>query len=83
MRVVQHRGAQLVVGVQIGLAHAFVDGVLDAAAEAFERTSMPIFRNTLTMPVSWQIGRWPSAHILLLVRICAIASLAAGLCSRS
>src|SRR4030095_5528683 len=48
-----------------------------------QRTSMPTFRNTLTMPVSWQIGRWPVALILLLVRICAIASLAAGLCSRS
>mgnify|MGYP000721669840 CR=1 FL=1 len=35
------------------------------------------------MPVSWQIGRWPVALILLLVRICAIASLAAGPCSRS
>ena len=48
-----------------------------------QRTSMPIFRNTLMMPVSWQIGRWPSAHMRELVRICAIASLAAGLCSRS
>jgi hypothetical protein len=28
MRVVQHRGAQHVVGVQVTLAHAFVDGVL-------------------------------------------------------
>ena len=35
------------------------------------------------MPVSWQIGRCPSAHMRELVRICAIASLAAGLCSRS
>jgi hypothetical protein len=25
---------------------------------------MPTFRNTLTMPVSWQIGRWPvCAHL--------------------
>ncbi len=31
------------------------------------------------MPVSWQMGRWPVALILLLVRIWAIASLAAGL----
>jgi hypothetical protein len=24
---------------------------------------MPTFRNTVTMPVSWQIGRWPfGAH---------------------
>ena len=30
------------------------------------------------MPVSWQIGRWPSAHMRELVRICAIASFAAG-----
>jgi hypothetical protein len=44
---------------------------------------MPIFRNTLTMPVSWQIGRRPSAHMRELVRIWAIASLAAGDSSRS
>ena len=43
-----------------------------------KRTPMPTFRNTLTMPVSWQIGRCPSAHILELVRICAMASFAAG-----
>ena len=40
-----------------------------------QRTSMPTFTNTLTMPVSWQIGRRPSAHMRELVRICAIASL--------
>ena len=44
---------------------------------------MPIFRKTLTIPVSWQIGRRPSAHILELVRIWAIASFAAGPCSSS
>jgi len=33
--------------------------------------------------VSWQIGRRPSAHIRELIRICAIASLAAGDSSRS
>jgi len=48
-----------------------------------QRTSMPIFRKTLTMPVSWQMGRLPSAHMRLFVRICAMASLAAGLCSLS
>jgi hypothetical protein len=48
-----------------------------------KRTFMPILRKTLTMPVSWQIGRLPSAHMRELVRICAIASLAAGLCSDS
>ena len=31
----------------------------------------------VTMPVSWQMGRWPSAHMRELMRICAIASLAA------
>jgi anion transporter len=41
-------------------------------------TRIPIVRKTTTMPVSWQIGRWPSAHILELVRICAMASRAAG-----
>jgi hypothetical protein len=51
-------------------------------AKPSKRTSMPIFRNTLTMPVSWHMGRRPSAHILLLVRICAMASLAAGAASR-
>ena len=30
------------------------------------------------MPVSWQIGRWPSAHMRELIRIWAIASFAAG-----
>jgi len=48
-----------------------------------QRTSMPISRNTVTMPVSWQIGRWPSAHMRELIRICAIASFAAGDSSRS
>src|SRR5688500_240983 len=41
------------------------------------RTPMPIFTNTFTIPVSWQMGRRPSAHMRELVRICAIASLAA------
>jgi hypothetical protein len=44
---------------------------------------MPTFTNTLTMPVSWQIGRLPSAQRRELVRICAIASFAAGDCSRA
>ena len=35
------------------------------------------------MPVSWQSGRCPSAHMREFVRICAIASFAAGLCSVS
>jgi len=43
---------------------------------------MPHLMNTVTMPVSWQIGRCPSAHIRLFDRICAIASLAAGDTSR-
>ncbi len=46
-------------------------------------TVMPTFTNAVTMPVSWQIGRWPSKHIRELIRICAIASLAAWLCSSS
>ena len=46
-----------------------------------KRTSMPTCTNATTMPVSWQIGRWPSAHMRELVRICAIASFAAGDCS--
>ena len=46
-------------------------------------TFMPIFKNTTAIPVSWQIGRLPSAHIRLFVKICAIASLAAGLSSFS
>ena len=49
---------------------------------ASQRTSMPIRMNTVTMPVSWQIGRWPSAHMRELTRICAIASRAAGDSSR-
>ena len=27
-----------------------------------QRTSMPTRTNTVTIPVSWQIGRWPVAH---------------------
>jgi hypothetical protein len=41
-------------------------------------TSMPTFTNATTIPVSWQIGRCPSAHIRELVRIWAMASFAAG-----
>jgi hypothetical protein len=41
-------------------------------------TSIPTLTNAHTMPVSWQIGRCPSAHMRELVRICAIASFAAG-----
>jgi len=50
---------------------------------ASQRTFMPTLRNTTTLPVSWQMGRWPSAHMRELVRIWAIASFAAGLCSFS
>ena len=48
-----------------------------------QRTSMPTFTKIVTMPVSWQIGRLPSAHMRLFVRICAMASFAAGLSSSS
>ena len=44
-------------------------------------TPMPTLTNTTTMPVSWQIGRCPSAHMRELVRIWAIASRADGLFS--
>ena len=44
---------------------------------------MPTRTNAVTMPVSWQIGRWPSAHMRELTRICAIASFAAFDSSRS
>jgi hypothetical protein len=44
---------------------------------------MPALMKTFTMPVSWQMGRWPSAHMRELVRIWAIASFAAGDCSRA
>ena len=47
------------------------------------RTPIPTLTNATTMPVSWQIGRCPSAHIREFVRICAIASFAAGDCSAS
>jgi hypothetical protein len=36
----------------------------------------------IEMPVSWQMGRWPSAAMRELMRICAIASFAAGDSSR-
>ena len=49
---------------------------------ASQRTFMPTFKNTTTIPVSWQMGRCPSAHMREFVRICAIASLAAGDSSR-
>ena len=44
---------------------------------------MPTLTKTVTMPVSWQIGRLPSAHMRELIRIWAIASLAAGDSSRT
>jgi hypothetical protein len=43
---------------------------------------MPALMKTIEMPVSWQIGRWPSALMRELIRICAIASFAAGDSSR-
>ena len=46
-----------------------------------QRTSMPTRTSATTMPVSWQIGRRPSAHRREFARICAIASFAAGLSS--
>ena len=54
--------------------------VTDIVASS-QRTSMPTFTNATTMPVSWQIGRCPSAHMRELVRICAMASFAAADCS--
>jgi len=50
---------------------------------ASQRTFMPTLRKTVTMPVSWHSGRWPSAAMRELIRICAIASFAAGDSSRS
>ena len=44
-----------------------------------KRAPMPIFMNTLTTPVSWQIGRCPIAAMREFARICAIAFFAAGL----
>ncbi len=38
---------------------------------------MPTRQKTVTIPVSCQIGRCPSAHMRALIRICAIASRAA------
>jgi hypothetical protein len=55
-----------------------------SASDSFvsQRTSMPTRMKAIAMPVSWQIGRWPSAAMRELMRICAIASLAAGDSSR-
>ena len=44
---------------------------------------MPTFKNAMTMPVSWQMGRLPSAHSRELASTCASAALAAGDSSRS
>ncbi len=49
---------------------------------ASQRTSIPTRTNAMPIPVSWHIGRWPSALMRELIRICAIASFAAGDCSR-
>src|SRR5207244_11001453 len=46
-------------------------------------TLMPTLTKAQTIPVSWQIGRRPSAHSREFVRIWAIASFAAGDCSAS
>ncbi len=55
-----------------------------SSSESFacQRTSMPTRTNAMPIPVSWHIGRWPSALMRELIRICAIASLAAGEASR-
>ena len=66
----------------VSAAHALVHHLLQRSVVS-QRAPMPAFTNTLTMPVSWQIGRRPSAHIREFVRICAIASFAAGDCSRA
>ena len=50
---------------------------------AFVKVGMDVRWEGVTMPVSWQIGRCPCAHRRELVRIWAIASFAAGDCSRS
>jgi hypothetical protein len=52
-------------------------------SDVIRRTSRPSLRKMVTMPVSWQMGRWPSAHMRELTRICLIASFAAGDCSSS
>jgi hypothetical protein len=86
-RIGQHRSPQLVVRVEIRAPHALVHHLLQvlrlSPGAASKRTSMPTFRNAVTIPVSWQMGRCPSAHMRLLIRICAIASFAAGDSSRS
>ena len=54
------------------------DRVGELPTSSVRRTSRPSLRKMVTMPVSWQMGRWPSAHMRELTRICLIASLAAG-----
>ena len=56
---------------------SFTMSVIDIVASS-QRTSMPILTKATTMPVSWHIGRCPSADMRELVSICAIASFAAG-----
>ena len=57
--------------------------IMPWVADGSHWTSMPTLTNAVTMPVSWQMGRWPSAHMRELMRICAMASLAACDCSIS
>ncbi len=57
--------------------------ICSTVIEASQRAFMPTRTNAMPMPVSWQIGRWPSADMRELMMICAIASLAAGDCSRA
>ena len=50
---------------------------------ASHSTSIPTSTNTLTMPVSWHIGRLPKADNFELIKICAIAFFAESLVSFS
>ena len=83
LRVGDDRGAQHVVRVQVGAAHAFVDGVLERAGEALEaHVHADLQEHVDDAGVLADRAMALGAHREL-VRICAIASFAAGLCSRS
>ena len=57
--------------------------IMPCPADGSHWTVMPTLTKAVTMPVSWQMGRWPSKHMRELMRICAMASLAGRDCSSS
>jgi hypothetical protein len=82
-RIGEHAGAQLVVGMVVGAAHAFVDHVLHAhggVVPAHVHADGEEHRDDAGVLADRAV---PSAHMRELIRICAMASFAARDCFAS